>query len=151
MNHPALTFGYRLEAEGAAIVYASDHEPHSRHLADGTGEIGGEDLRHCEFLAGADLVIHDAQYIAEEYPQKIGWGHSTVEYTLALCRAAGVKRVALTHHDPSRDDDAIDRIVTKARADLQDVGSAMEVMAATEGSALSIKGEGQGTSRAGTQ
>jgi GAF domain-containing protein len=147
LNHPALTFAYRLEAEGAAIVYASDHEPHSRHLADGTGEIGGEDLRHCEFLAGADLVIHDAQYIAEEYPQKIGWGHSTVEYTLALCRAAGVKRVALTHHDPARDDDAIDRILTKARANLQDVGSAMEVMAATEGSALSIKGEGQGTSR----
>jgi phosphoribosyl 1,2-cyclic phosphodiesterase len=147
LNHPALTFAYRLEAEGAAIVYASDHEPHSRHLADGTGEIGGEDLRHCEFLAGADLVIHDAQYIAEEYPQKIGWGHSTVEYTLALCRAAGVKRVALTHHDPARDDDAIDRILTKARANLQDVGSAMEVMAATEGSALSIKGEGQRTSR----
>lgn len=147
LNHPALTFAYRLEAEGAAIVYASDHEPHSRHLADGTGEIGGEDLRHCEFLAGADLVIHDAQYIAEEYPQKIGWGHSTVEYALALCRAAGVKTVALTHHDPSRDDDAIDRIVAKARADLQDVASAMEVMAATEGSALSIKGQGQQTGK----
>jgi phosphoribosyl 1,2-cyclic phosphodiesterase len=143
LNHPALTFGYRLEAESAAVVYASDHEPHSRHLADGTGEIGGEDLRHCEFLAGADLVIHDAQYIAEEYPKKIGWGHSTVEYALAMCRAAGVKRVALTHHDPSRDDDAIDRIVTRARADLQDVASPMEVMAATEGSALSIIGEGQ--------
>jgi phosphoribosyl 1,2-cyclic phosphodiesterase/DNA-binding response OmpR family regulator len=148
LNHPALTFGYRLEAEGAAIVYASDHEPHSRHLADGAGEIGGEDLRHCEFLAGADLVIHDAQYIAEEYPQKIGWGHSTVEYAVAVCRAAGVKRVALTHHDPSRDDDAIDRIVTKARADLRLVASAMEVMAATEGSALSIKGEAQRADRA---
>jgi phosphoribosyl 1,2-cyclic phosphodiesterase/DNA-binding response OmpR family regulator len=148
LNHPALTFGYRLEAEGAAIVYASDHEPHSRHLADGAGEIGGEDLRHCEFLAGADLVIHDAQYIAEEYPQKIGWGHSTVEYAVAVCRAAGVKRVALTHHDPSRDDDAIDRIVTKVRADLRHVASAMEVMAATEGSTLSIKGEGQRADRA---
>jgi phosphoribosyl 1,2-cyclic phosphodiesterase/DNA-binding response OmpR family regulator len=148
LNHPALTFAYRLEAEGTAIVYASDHEPHSRHLADGTGEIGGEDLRHCEFLAGADLVIHDAQYIAEEYPQKIGWGHSTVEYAVAVCRAAGVKRVVLTHHDPSRDDDAIDRIVTKARADLRHLASAMEVMAATEGSALSIKGEGQGADRA---
>lgn len=148
LNHPALTFGYRIEAEGAAVVYASDHEPHSRHLADGIGEIGGEDLRHCEFLAGADLVIHDAQYIAEEYPQKFGWGHSTVEYAVAVCRAAGVKRVALTHHDPSRDDDAIDRIVTKARADLRHVASAMEVMAATEGAALSIKGEDQRADRA---
>lgn len=141
LNHPALTFGYRLEAEGAAIVYASDHEPHSRHLADGAGEIGGEDLRHCEFLTGADLVVHDAQYIAEEYPQKIGWGHSTVEYALAVCRAAGAKRIALTHHDPSRDDDAIDRIVAKARADLRAVNSTIEVMAATEGATLSVEGE----------
>jgi hypothetical protein len=74
LNHPALTFGYRLETEDAAVVYASDHEPHSRHLAGGSGEIGGEDLQHCQFLGGADLVIHDAQYTADEYPQKIGWG-----------------------------------------------------------------------------
>lgn len=143
LNHPALTLGYRLEAEGAAIVYASDHEPHSRHLFDGIGEIGGEDRRHCAFLADADLVIHDAQYTAEEYPQKIGWGHSTVEYALAVCRAAGVKKLALTHHDPARDDAAIDRIIAKARIDLQDVGSNMEVMAATECHTLLIKGAGQ--------
>src|SRR5258708_39808277 len=51
LNHPALTVAYRLEAEGATIVYASDHEPHSRHLASGKGQMLGEDLRHCEFLA----------------------------------------------------------------------------------------------------
>jgi GAF domain-containing protein len=48
----------------------------------------------------------------------------------------------LTHHDPSRDDDAIDRIVTKARADLQGLSATMEVLAATEGSTLTVKGEG---------
>ena len=148
VNHPALTFAYRLEADGAAIVFASDHEPHSRHLADGTGEISGEDLRHSEFLADADLVIHDAQYTAEEYPPKIGWGHSTVEYALAVCRTAGVKRLALTHHDPSRDDDAIDRIVAKARTDLQGLSSTMDVLAATEGTTLSVKGDGQRTAQA---
>jgi phosphoribosyl 1,2-cyclic phosphodiesterase/GAF domain-containing protein len=142
MNHPALTFGYRLEAAGTAIVYASDHEPHARHLAGGTGEISGEDLRHCEFLANADLVIHDAQYTAEEYPQKIGWGHSTVEYALAVCRAAGVRKLALTHHDPLRDDDAIDRLVAKARADLQGLSATMEVLAATEGMSLAVEGVG---------
>ena len=50
LNHPALTVAYRLEADGVAIVYASDHEPHSRHLATGKGQMLGEDLRHCEFL-----------------------------------------------------------------------------------------------------
>jgi DNA-binding response OmpR family regulator len=148
LNHPALTFGYRIEADDTAIVYASDHEPHSRHLADGTGEISGEDLRHCEFLAGADLVIHDAQYTMDEYPEKIGWGHSTVEYALALCRAAGVRRVALTHHDPSRDDDAIDRIVAKAQAELQGSSPLKEVLAASEGATLFIKGEGRPRARA---
>ena len=143
LNHPALTFGYRLESKGATIVYASDHEPHSRHLANGIGEIFGEDLRHCEFLSRADLVIHDAQYTAEEYPQKIGWGHSTVEYALALCDAAGVKRACLTHHDPSRDDDGLDRIVAKARTDLRGIASSMEVVAAVEGATLSVEGTHQ--------
>lgn len=62
LNHPALTLGYRLEADGVAVVYACDHEPYARQLALGRGAIGGNDRRHAAFLAGADLVIHDAQY-----------------------------------------------------------------------------------------
>jgi phosphoribosyl 1,2-cyclic phosphodiesterase len=117
LNHPALTLGYRLEADGVAVVYACDHEPHSRALAAGTGEISGEDRRHAEFLAGADLVMHDAQYLASEYPQKVGWGHSTVEYALSVARFAGVKQLALTHHDPKRDDAAIDDLVDSLRSE----------------------------------
>ena len=115
LNHPALTLGYRLEADGVTVVYACDHEPHSRMLATGQGEITGQDLRHAEFVSGADLLIHDAQYTAEEYPAKIGWGHSTVEYVVKLGQHAGVKRVALTHHDPLRDDDALDRLVANVQ------------------------------------
>ena len=90
LNHPTLTLGYRLEADGAALVYACDHEPHSHALATGVGDFLGEDRRHAEFLAGADLVVHDAQYLASEYPQKIGWGHSTIEYACAVARLAKV-------------------------------------------------------------
>jgi GAF domain-containing protein len=141
LNHPALTFAYRLEADGAALVYASDHEPHYQHLAGGKGELIGEDLRHSKFLAGADLVIHDAQYTLEEYPSKVGWGHSTVEYASAVCRVAGAKRIALTHHDPLRSDDAIDRIVEKARADLSDSALTPEIFAAAEGQSLDLSGD----------
>ncbi len=102
----------------------------------------GEDLRHCEFLAGADLVIHDAQYTAQEYPSKLGWGHSTVEYAVAVCRTAGAKRLALTHHDPLRSDDAIDRLVDEARAGLKGTGSALEVFGAAEGQVIELVGEG---------
>jgi phosphoribosyl 1,2-cyclic phosphodiesterase/DNA-binding response OmpR family regulator len=145
LNHPALTVAYRLEADGASMVYASDHEPHSRELAGGEGQMLGEDLRHCEFLAGADLVIHDAQYTAEEYPTKLGWGHSTVEYALAVCRLAGAKRLALTHHDPLRSDDAIDRLIEKSRANLGDNASALDVFAAAEGQSIDLIGSGKTT------
>ena len=117
LNHPALTLGYRLEADGAALVYACDHEPHSHALATGVGDFLGEDRRHAEFLAGADLVVHDAQYRASEYPQKIGWGHSTIEYACAVARLAKVGQLALTHHDPMRDDAAIDALVDSLRTE----------------------------------
>ena len=138
LNHPALTLGYRFEADGVTVVYACDHEPHSRMLATGQGEIGGQDLRHAEFVSGADLLIHDAQYTAEEYPDKIGWGHSPVEYVVNLGRHARVKRVALTHHDPLRDDDAIDRLVANVRTKLQRGASPLDVFAAVEGQIVEV-------------
>ena len=138
LNHPALTLGYRLETDGVTVVYACDHEPHSRILANGQGEITGYDLQHAQFIAGADLLIHDAQYIAEEYPAKIGWGHSTVEYAVKLSNKAEVKRLALTHHDPSRDDDALDRLLASAKAELRENAASLEVFAASEGYALNL-------------
>ena len=138
LNHPALTLGYRLETDGVTVVYACDHEPHSRILANGQGEITGHDLQHAQFIAGADLLIHDAQYTAEEYPAKIGWGHSTVEYAVKLSNKAEVKRLALTHHDPSRDDHALDRLLASAKAKLRENASSLEVFAASEGYALNL-------------
>src|SRR5436305_196320 len=139
LNHPALTLGYRLEADGVTVVYACDHEPHSRALAYGSGELGGQDQRHAEFLAGADLLIHDAQYRAVEYEGKIGWGHSTLEYVIAIAELADVKRVALTHHDPMRDDDTIDKEVEALRTRLKAQGSSLEVVGAAEGPILEIE------------
>src|SRR6185295_13138079 len=130
LNHPALTLGYRLEVDGVSVVYATDHEPHSRALADGRGDLTGEDRRHAEFLTGADLVIHDAQYTAAEYPTKVGWGHSTVESVVRVSQAAGARRLALYHHDPMRDDDALGYVVEAAQAQ---AGPALDVFAAAEG------------------
>src|SRR5262249_1722423 len=138
LNHPALALGYRLEADGVALVYACDHEPHSRVLATGHGEITGEDLRHAKFVNRADLLIHDAQYTAEEYPAKVGWGHSSIEYVLNLGQYAEVKRIALTHHDPLRDDDAIDRLVANVRAGSRENASSLDVFAAAEGQIVEV-------------
>ena len=73
------------------VVYACDHEPYSRTLAAGEGEITGQDLRHAQFIEGADLLIHDGQYTADEYAAKVGWGHSTIDYALELSQRRGSK------------------------------------------------------------
>ncbi len=141
LNHPALALGYRLEADGAAVIYACDHEPHSRQLAVGEGEIGRQDRRHMEFLRDADLVIHDAQYTIAEYPNRVGWGHSTVRYAADMCRLADVKRLALSHHDPLRDDDDVDRVVEAARATNRDAGHALEIFGAAEGAVIELRSD----------
>ncbi len=147
LNHPALTLGYRLEADGATMVYACDHEPHSRAFAVGEGEMGEQDGRHVGFLRGADLVIHDAQFTSSEYPERIGWGHSTSQYAMEVCRAAGAKRLALTHHDPLRDDQALDRLMEDLSKHPAVVEGGLEVFAAAEGGELVLKSDaGQSTS-----
>ena len=116
LHHPALTLGYRLEADGATVVYSSDHEPHA--VADPAGDDlesrNRDEALHVAFLRDADLLIHDAQYVAEEYPDKVGWGHSTVEYAVDVARAAAVRRLALFHHDPTRTDEQVDALVLRA-------------------------------------
>ena len=139
LNHPALTLGYRLEADGVAVVYSCDHEPYSRILATGQGEITGQDERHAIFINGADLLIHDAQYTAEEYPAKIGWGHSSVEYAMRIAQHAGVKKIALTHHDPLRDDQSIDLALANIRAKLKGAASSLQVFAAVEGQVIALE------------
>ncbi len=138
LNHSALTFGYRLEADGMTVVYCCDHEPYARALGTGEGEIAGQDLRHAQFIKGADLLIHDAQYTADEYRDKVGWGHSSIEYALRLAQEAGVKRLALTHHDPLRQDDALDHLVEEARKKLPRQ-SQLQVFAAAEGQVIELK------------
>ena len=139
LNHPALTLGYRLEADGATVVYCCDHEPYSRAIAEGQGEFVGQDLRHAEFVEGADLLVHDAQYTAAEYPSKVGWGHSSGEFVVKLAQHSRVHKVALTHHDPQRSDDALDVIVDGLRAGLAAKGVPLEVFAAAEGEPIEVK------------
>jgi CheY-like chemotaxis protein/ribonuclease BN (tRNA processing enzyme) len=141
LNHPALCLGYRLEADGASVVYATDHEPHARLQAQaepGSPVLHAEDRRHVAFLQDADLLIHDAQYTAIEYAQKVGWGHSTVEYVVDMALAARVKRLALFHHDPLRDDAAVDVLVHNCRQRVEAVNGALEVFAASEGLVLEV-------------
>ena len=143
LNHPAPVLGYRLEAGGVAVVYATDHEPHSRHYierraADGMAPVHAEDKRHIEFLSKADLVIHDAQYTLEEYPEHLSWGHCPAEWAVDFAMAAHAKRLALYHHDPSRTDRAVESLLTRCRQRAANKPDAPEIFAAAEGQYLVV-------------
>ena len=109
--HPGPTVGYRIDADGVSLAYLPDHEP-----ALGQDEFPG-DLDYVPGLGlaqGADLLIHDAMYSAEEYRQHVGWGHSSLPQAIAFANAAGVKRFATFHHDPSHSDEDLDRLLAEA-------------------------------------
>jgi CheY-like chemotaxis protein len=145
LNHPATTLGYRVEADGVAVLYLSDHEPLSETLWRADARPGSIDAilhagdrRHAEFMRGADLVIHDAQYTPAEYPAKKNWGHSTYEYVVELAAAAEVKRVALFHHDPLHDDAKVREIETLAKALAVERRKGMEVFCAYESGQVAV-------------
>jgi CheY-like chemotaxis protein len=146
LNHPAMTLGYRVEADGVAVVYLVDHEPFSGELWRAGAEPGRieailhqGDRRHAQFMEGADLVIHDAQYTPEEYGPRKTWGHSTYEYVVQIAAAAGVRRVALTHHDPSHDDHFVAVIERRARTLALQRGTGLDVFCAYEGCDLVVE------------
>ena len=151
LNHPALTIGYRLEVGGVSLVYATDHEPylHQALALPTEGDQGvplpvhHEDRRHVAFLAGADLVIHDSQYSADEDAGKIGWGHTSAQQVTDYTMIGGAKRLALFHHDPAHDDDGIDQLVAacreRARIRARASGRAVpDVFGATEGASFEL-------------
>ena len=138
LNHPALTLGYRLEADDVSVVYACDHEQVSKKAVPGAEELTNQESSHINFLRGADLVIHDAQYTAEDYDEKAGWGHSTAEFAIAASLQAGVRQLALTHHDPMSHDKKISSVIDKLRNELNNNRSNLELVAAAEGLTLDV-------------
>ena len=151
MNHPTLTLGYRLEAGGASAIYIPDHEPNAllpENGPPGAEPLHREDQRHVDFLQGADLLVHDAQYTLEEYRGRVGWGHSPIEKAVDYAIAAKVKRLALFHHDPLRGDKALDLLLKKARGRAGKENGRPEVLAASEGLGVALSGEAAAPSAA---
>lgn len=114
--HPQGAHGYRIEVDGAVVVYATDYEHGSARHDAGLREVAN----------GADLLISDAQYTPDEYVLRRGWGHTTWEQAAALAADARVGQLLLFHHDPAHDDDALGRICTLACEHFAATGLAKE-------------------------
>jgi CheY-like chemotaxis protein len=146
LNHTALTLGYRVSVGGIDVVYATDHEPHAASLwhADPTSGkrsiVHQGDQRHIDFLAGANLVIHDAQYTEDEYSNgKVGWGHSPMEYVVDVAAEAHVESLALFHHDPTRTDEDLDHLVADCQRRAEASGAELAVFGAREGHEIELR------------
>ena len=131
--HPGPTVGYRIETDTSSLAYLPDHEP---ALGARRFPIGAEWTSGFDLAEGVDLLLHDAQYTREEYPQHAGWGHSTMHDAVAFARLAGVKHLAPFHHDPGRDDAALEEAIAAAVADTK---PDFPVTPAAEGRSFDLK------------
>ncbi len=104
LNHPNGATGYRVEHKGKSFCYISDTE----HVP---GEL---DQNILKLIEGADVVVYDSTYTDEEFPARIGWGHSTWTEGMKLCKAANVKKMVIFHHDPDHTDDFMVKLEAEA-------------------------------------
>jgi phosphoribosyl 1,2-cyclic phosphodiesterase len=111
--HPGPTLGYRICApDGRVLTYLPDHEP--ALAAAQFPSLPREWTSGGELAAGSDLLIHDSQYSAVEYPGHCGWGHSSLNQALDFGTLTGVKQFVPFHHDPSHTDADLDRLIAQA-------------------------------------
>ncbi|MFN2353240.1 MAG: MBL fold metallo-hydrolase [Desulfopila sp.] len=145
LNHPVTALGYRFEHDGKVFCTCYDTEPfrnlfitdpehpdYDEAMAVEGQEVAEEQNAALQkFFQGADVLVYDAQYTEEEYlTNRLGWGHTPVEYAIAAAKRAGVKKLALFHHDPDRTDEQLDEM-TQTYCKTADHGD-MEVFFARE-------------------
>ena len=128
--HPGPTVGYRLDDGHATLAYLSDHEPAlgARSFPEEPRWTSGFGL-----AADADILVHDAQFTDDEYPDHVGWGHSSISQAVAFATLAGARQLVAFHHDPWHDDEQLDKLYDDVAA-----VSLLPVTAAREGMSISV-------------
>lgn len=127
------SLGYRVSHGSVSVAYVSDHSPTS--WGPGPDGLGARHDNVLELARDADVMIHDAQHRASQFPALEFLGHASPEYCVELAREAGVRTLVLFHHAPDRTDDEVDEILADARAR---AGQDLTVLAAYEGLVLDL-------------
>jgi phosphoribosyl 1,2-cyclic phosphodiesterase/ActR/RegA family two-component response regulator len=145
LNHPGMTLGYKVINGDKSVVYATDNEQyrftleHVGQRAEAGRHFGQRlDEAFVRFVSGADLYIGEAQYTDDEYPAKIGWGHSPLRATVEVALKANVKTLALFHHDPMHSDEVVAAMEAEAQRLVARRGAPLRCFAAREGQTLEI-------------
>jgi phosphoribosyl 1,2-cyclic phosphodiesterase len=119
VNHPDEAFGYRVEAveDGVRKVFA--------YCTD-TEHFSVPDWKVKDLAKDADVLVYDCQYTDEEYPGKVGWGHSTPSQGAKIALEAGAKRLLMFHHDPTHSDDKVFEMEAQGKALFPGMQAAIE-------------------------
>ena len=140
LNHPVIDFGYRVECDGKSVFFTGDHEPPYNIYQP--GEEGYDDYQVfvdeknqsiLEAIRDVDVFIADCSYTDAEYAGKKGWGHGTFSTSMATAKAAGAKVLFCTHHEPTRNDDALETVFAAALAANAEHTAGLDVRLAREG------------------
>lgn len=137
VRHPGHTLGLRLQPTegGPSLAYVTDNEVGP----GGNYEVGSDWRdRFIKFLDGVDTLIHDSMYTEEEVKKYSGWGHSSFVEAVDVAAEAGAKRLVLFHHNPDHDDEAVDKLLSEARAVAAERAGNLDVIAGCEGMELNI-------------
>ncbi len=124
ISHPGGGKGYKFIEDGRSFVFITDHELGYSH----PGGLSVAD--YLRFCAGADLLVHDAEFTGEEYATHRGWGHSSYLDALNLAMEAGVRQFALFHINQDRTDRAMDKIVDHCRRVARESNSQVGILGA---------------------
>jgi phosphoribosyl 1,2-cyclic phosphodiesterase len=139
ITHRGPTLGYRITDGDTSLCYIPDHEP---VLGGELARIDAEWISGYELAREATLLLHDCQYTDEEYPNHVGWGHSSLGDTLAFARRTQPERLLLFHHDPMHTDDFLDAFhATAVERWVEGGGRAEQILIAAEGQELDTRGE----------
>ena len=130
--HPNPTIGYRIQSKNGVVTYLPDHEPALGGRTFGTDNSWTSGYQLAE---AADLLIHDTQYTEEEYRNRLGFGHSSIRHAFQFAKLSNVKHFAPFHHDPTHNDDALDRMFAQT---LQDMRPTYKVTPSREGLVIDV-------------
>jgi phosphoribosyl 1,2-cyclic phosphodiesterase len=132
LSHPNQGVGYRFTEEGKSFVFLTDNELAFKHP-------GGADFQdYRAFSAGANLLVHDAEFTEEEYKKTKTWGHSAYRDALRLALEARVRKFGLFHHNQERSDEGVDEIVADCRKIVSSSNEDLECFAVHQGMEIEL-------------
>jgi ribonuclease BN (tRNA processing enzyme) len=141
VRHPGGALGFRVsvdEQPSRSFVFIPDNElDPSFDAREGTARPASRDAL-IDFARGARVLIHDAMYTGAEYMAHRGWGHSSYRDAIEFALAAEVETLVLFHHEPDRDDEALDGMLQLCHEMVAERGGTLEVIAAAEGTEIGI-------------